>query len=503
MKKMRFTPFIALILALFFLFAPLVGEQPAYAAEALQEQAQGEEKDLQQAKLLLFLHALTPLNDEANAAETTQELMEAYAKTDRWARYFNPAEFKEYTLSHEGSMVGIGIRYDVREGSVYVMDLIPGSPAARSDLQPGDIITKIDDIPLAGKTREEIQMQFRGEENTPVVLEIRRGETTYTEIMIRTIIDVISVEHELLSSGMGHIRISEFTNSTANQFYAALNILKAQGAKGLIVDLRQCPGGTLNSAVDLSGAFTGTGPAVFIRQSGGQESYLHTGNWPALGLPVAVLVNENTASAAELVAANVQDSQAGVVIGTQTYGKGVIQTVFTLPSGAGIVFTTGEYLSRGYQEIEKNRGVTPDIYVKEEAAQMQKAVEWLKIQKAAGSKLSLTMNSKLMWVHGNQVLLNQVPYIKAGSCYLPARQTLEALGCQLHLYDGILYISKGGLKISLDIKGRTYTQNGLEKAVALEQKEGAVFLPAAFYREVFQAVLTWNTQSQTLGVTLP
>ncbi len=504
MKKTWFKPIFIFLMVFMLLFASPGGELYAKAADIpILTQEELAEKDFQQAKLLLYYYGLEPPGKEADKALNAQDLLLAYAKTDRWAKYYNPEEFAEYNLIHEGSMVGIGIRYDVRDGKVYVMDLIPNSPAARSDLKAGDIITKIDDIPLEGMTKEQIQLKFRGEEKTLITLEALSNGQTKTYIMIRTKIDIISVNYELLDSGMGYIQIAEFNNKTANQFNLALGALKAQKAKGLILDLRQCPGGTLNSAVDLSGAFTGEGPAVFVRQSGGKEYFLGTGNWPELGLPLAVLINENTASAAELVAANIQDAHGGVLIGNQTFGKGVMQTVFTLPSGAGVVFTTGQFFSRGYQNIKENNGVTPDIYIQDASAQVERAVQWLKLQNTAASRLLLTMNSKQMWAHGKLILLNQAPYIKDGSCYLPARQTLEALGCQVHIYDGILYLTRANQKIVLDIKNSAYLKNGLNYEVKAENKNGIIFLPASFYREAFNAGLSWDGKKASLGLTLP
>jgi carboxyl-terminal processing protease len=207
--------------------------------------------------------------------------------------------------------------------------------------------------------------------------------------MVRRKINVESVSYELLESSMGYIRIAQFTDNTANQFNVALSNLTREGARGLIIDLRQCPGGTVNSAIDMSGAFLGTGPAIFV-ESGGDMRFAYSDGWAEISLPIAVLVNENTASAAELLAANIQDASRAAIIGTQTFGKGVMQTVFSLPSGAGIVFTTDKFFSVDFWSVEDNKGVTPDIYVADPTAQLQKAEEWLKTQKGRGTKLSFT-----------------------------------------------------------------------------------------------------------------
>lgn len=492
---------VILVLVLFFSFGPLVQDNPAYADTLTQDQLA---EDLTQAKFLTYLYSLYTDDLELNDVKDMEELVTILNKYDKWARYYDPANFETFNLSNEGKMVGIGIKYEVREdGQVEVMEKVPNSPAARSDMQVGDIIVKIDDIELKGLTKEEIQRQFQGEENTVVTVEVERKGTSHRYILIRSAFEVVSVYSELLvDSGMGYIQISQFSTNTANQFYQAVNSLSAQGVKGLVIDLRQNPGGTLDSAIDISGAFIGEGPAIFIKSPSGIQ-FGATGNWPDISLPMVVLVNENTASAAELVSANIQDAGRAVIIGTQTYGKGVMQTVFQLPSGAGIVFTTNKFFSIDNWSVQDNLGVTPDIYVEGAQEQLNKAIEVLKTQKGRGNKLSFVINSHNVWVEGKQYPLTNAPYTKDGSTYLPLAETAEAAGLKISNSGVSLMISSDKLKVMLDTQTSKFLAKGVLNPLKTETKNGVLYVPASFFRDAFGAALEWNSATSTMKMTFP
>ncbi|MEG1500911.1 MAG: S41 family peptidase [Clostridiales bacterium] len=486
---------LAWILLCFFLLAfPVWALTPEQEAE-----------DLKQARLALAMNSIynTDISTSYNA-KSAEELLKNHAKNDRWARYYAPEQFKAFLSDNEGEMVGLGIYFSLdEEGRVVVNGLVPNSPGSKSDIKEGSFITHIDGKPLLGLTQEDIQILFKGEAGTTVTITVDYHGLSKDYIMIRTQIDLISIESYLEKPDIGYIHIADFHTNTANQLNQALSELKKQGAKSLILDLRQCPGGTLDSVADISGAFMKEGPVVFIRQKGDNEYFLKTGNWPPLGMPLAVLVNEKTASAAELLAANIQDEKAGILIGTQTFGKGVMQSVVPLPSGAGIVFTTGQYFSRGYQNVDANKGVTPDLIVKGEDAQIKEAVKWLKLQNISGKKLSFVMNHKIMFVDGNKVLINNLPFAEKGNCYVPIKSSMEALGYQVSYYGGNYYFQKNGQKISLAVKTGIYTANGLEGKSKIIEKNGSSYLSAGFFRDVLKCQVDWNAKTNTLGIRLP
>ncbi len=493
MKKRKYG-FFAFVMALVLLAAT-----PAWALTAEEEKA-----DLERAQLLLATGSLYEVDESTTQAKTAKELMEKHQAVDRWARYYGPEEFAQYQMSNEGEMVGTGLYFEVKEdGSVIVMGFVPNSPASRSDIEVGDQVTHIDGTALAGMTKEQIELKFKGEEGSTITIRTLRDGVSSECVMIRNRIDLVSVEYVMETQDVGYIRITEFTGNTADQLHTAISKLKELGAKALVLDLRRCPGGTIEAVCDCSGAFIPSGPAVFVQQRGGREYYQRTENWPAFNLPLAVLVDNTSASGAELLAANIQDAHAGILIGTKTYGKGVMQSVYTLPSGAGVVFTTGRYFSRGYQNVDANHGVTPDIIVSDSDAQMAKALEWLDLQKQAGSKVSLIVNSRTLFVDGVKSQGDYAPYTVNGTNFVPAKETLEALGYQVSYYQNSYYLLRNGQRLELNLTNGQYQINGLTGQCQVQVKNGATYVSANFFREALGCNVTWDSKTQTIGIQLP
>ena len=459
------------------------------------------QQDLSEIKELVFYYSIYDASDNMASADNLEDYMKAFARVDKYARYYSSTAFPSFLAEEQGEMIGIGISFQVVDEGVEVLSVMDGSPAELSGITEGDIITYCNDQSLAGLTSDEIVDIFSGEENTMVVLKVKSSDGTVKQhVLLRTTIILDTVDSYMQEAGIGYLKISQFTEHTGEQFGKAVKELEAEGAKGIIIDLRNCPGGSLDGVVDACSYFVPEGPVVFLEQALGDMYYISAG-YDQITLPIAVLVNSNTASASELLSANIQDSGSGVVIGTQTYGKGIAQSIIPLSSGAGVVMTTARYRSAGYQNIDANKGVTPNIYVEDETTQMQKAIAWLKNQKQVGDTVSFVLSSKTMYVDGTAQPLSVVAYSSNGTSYLPARAALEALGWTVDYYDNTLYVVRGADRFVISLsdgqvvfQGKVLTQ----KAVV---KNGSVYLPSAVFSSL-NANVKWNSQLQQITITI-
>lgn len=273
-----------------------------------------------------------------------------------------------------------------------ISGIIPDTPAEKAGLQTDDIIYEVNGESMADVDLDVAVSKIRGEEGTSVHLTIvRSGESDYLEMDItRASIDAQTVSEEMADedAGIGYIRISEFDDVTADQFTPALEALQEQGMKGLILDLRDNPGGTVTAVTAIAQYLVPEGLVFYMEYPDGEREEYQAEGENTINIPIAVLVNGNSASASEILSSSIQDSGAGTIIGTQTYGKGVVQTVYSLNDGTAVKLTVAHYYTRNGNDINKV-GVTPDIEVEFDADgyredgtdnQLQKAIEVLKEQ---------------------------------------------------------------------------------------------------------------------------
>jgi len=494
LRKSKIYYIFPLLLALLLVFSLT----SAALADSTTETSASE--DLAYAKYYLSLYALYSPTDETLAATSVSQMLTLHNKTDRWARYYSAEIFEQYNMSNEGESVGIGIYFDIRDDKATIMGFVAGSHAEMSDLEVGDVITKIDGVDISGLTKEEIQIKCKGEVGTTLTLTIERKGKSLEFTLLRMVLTMVSVEYKMLEGNIGYIAISDFTDKTESQVASALEDLQKRGAKALVLDLRYCPGGTLDSVVKVSGYFVPAGPVIFVGQKSGRQNSLSVNGSNQVDLPLAVLVNAETASAAELLTANIQDAATGAIIGTKTFGKGVMQSVISLPSGAGIVFTTGKYFSRGYQDVDANGGITPDIYVADQEKQLDRAIEWLSYQEKAAAKITLLIGSKNMFTDGEKKILQKAPYAQNGTVYVPARDVLSAMGWELYYYDDCLYGSKGSKHFVLNIKTNKVVINSLAYNVKAMYQNGSLYLPASFLRDTLGYTVNWNKDVRSISI---
>lgn len=280
---------------------------------------------------------------------------------DPYANYYTEEEYKAYTKKLEGEYSGIGaLVAQPDENGSEVLEVYEDSPAEKSGMLAGDVIIQVDGRIVSGITLEDLSALIYGEEGTVVVITVQRGEKTVDLNIKRAAISAKRVHHALYNENTGYIRIDMFTGNCAEEFRNAINDLTKRGMRSLVIDIRNNPGGMLEDVVSICDTLLGEGVIVTVREGSGEEEVFRS-DASGVTVPVAVLTNENSASASEILAAAVQDSEAGVVVGMQTYGKGVVQTTMRLNSNkAWIKITTAAYYTPNGKNIN-GIGVTPDI----------------------------------------------------------------------------------------------------------------------------------------------
>lgn len=291
-----------------------------------------------------------------------------YGMGDRYAYYYSPDDFTTYNEENNGKMVGIGVRviYDNTLGGIYVTAVMPGSPALESGLSHGDLIVGVEDKYVADiGYYEAVNMIKNGDENTFVKLYVARKSDDYKtaeEITVeRRTIDNKTVYSEMIYGNIGYVEITEFNKTTSDELKNAVLDLMANGAEKLVFDVRNNPGGDLDGVAGALDFLLPEGPIIHIVSKKGVEKVINSDE-NCIDLPMSVLVNGSTASAGELFCCSLKDYGKAVLVGTQTYGKGSMQSVIRLSNGGGFSFTTNRY-DPPYSENYDGVGVTPDIEI--------------------------------------------------------------------------------------------------------------------------------------------
>lgn len=306
---------------------------------------------------------------------------------DSYSVYLDKDAFRNLNVQIEGTFGGIGVEIDKDENKrLVVITPIPGTPADRAGLKSGDIIEKVDEKETAKLTVIEAASLIRGEPGTSVTLKILREQENRSFIvkLVREMITVPSVRGEVLPDhqDIGYLQVMHFNrSSTIPQLERELNKLKKEQLSGLILDLRGNPGGDLEAAVELAGFFLKKGPVVRIVDRNGKEEIRYSSRLSQIQLPLVVLIDEGTASASEIVAGAIKDSKSGILLGTRTFGKGLVQTLYSLGDNEGLKLTTNRYLTPNGHDID-DKGIQPDVVVEQpentdEDVQLEKAVELL------------------------------------------------------------------------------------------------------------------------------
>ena len=291
---------------------------------------------------------------------------------DPHSTFLNEKDFKDLQIGTKGEFGGLGIEVTMEDGFVKVITPIDDTPAYKAGVKSGDLIIEIDAKPVKGLSLNQAVDLMRGKVGSPILLTIARtGENGPIEIkIVRAKIKVKSVKYEIIDDNYGYIRISSFQNKTGNNLYDAISNLKkdAKGnIKGFVIDMRNNPGGVLGAAVDVSDAFIkGKKKLVFTKGKTENAVYEFTSNNTDLaeGKPIVVLINGGSASASEIVAGALQDHKKAIIMGTQSFGKGSVQSILPITSKTAVKITTARYYTPNGRSIQA-KGITPDIIVKD------------------------------------------------------------------------------------------------------------------------------------------
>lgn len=282
---------------------------------------------------------------------------------DPYSTYYTAEQYKELNTSNEGSYVGIGAVLQKEDGGgAKVVQLYEGGPGEQAGLKTGDVIKAVDGTDVTEKETSDIASMVRDSDKDFVTLTIQREDEEKTQnikVEIRDV-EIQTVSHEMLAGDTGYIRISEFSEVTSDQYKKAFADLKDQGMKKLVVDLRDNPGGLLTAVCGVLRQILPEGLIVYTEDKNGKREEETCDGKNELTMPLAVLVNGNSASASEIFAGAVKDYGIGTIVGTTTYGKGVVQTIQPLTDGSAVKITIAKYFTPKGNDINK-KGITPDV----------------------------------------------------------------------------------------------------------------------------------------------
>lgn len=297
-----------------------------------------------------------------------------YSLGDPYAAYYTKEDFTSLMESTNGVYYGIGatVSQDAKTGIITVVKPFSGAPAYKAGILPGDVIYKVDGKEVTGIDLTEVVSNMKGKEGTKVVITVvREGETKPIDFTVeRRKVDIPTIESQMLSGKIGYIAVSEFDKITSTQFIKALDSLESQGEKGLIIDLRNNGGGLYDTAVAMLERMLPKGLLVYQEDKNGNKQEDFAKKDDQFNKPLVILVNENTASASEIFAGAIQDYGKGKIVGTKTFGKGIVQSVIPLYDKSAVKLTVAKYYTPKGRNIH-GIGIEPDVKVelKEELRQ--------------------------------------------------------------------------------------------------------------------------------------
>ncbi|MGB1402596.1 MAG: S41 family peptidase [Porticoccaceae bacterium] len=364
---------------------------------ALQAEEQQSATDPQQRLPLRELRLFTQVFEQIRLGYVeevgdTQLLDNAIAglltELDPHSAYLNQQDYGELQEHANGKYGGLGIEIGTDNGAIRVVSPIDDTPAAKAGIQAGDLIVKMNDNPVRGMSLQKAVEKLRGEKGTEIKLTLyREGQEGPLEIdVVRDIIQVSAVRSRLLEPGYGYIRVSQFQRQSGADFIAALEKLTADQSnptplKGLVLDLRNNPGGLVPASIEITDALLDGGTVVYTegRLPSANRSFDATSGDRLNGLPIVVLINGGSASASEIVAGALQDHGRAAILGTQSFGKGSVQTVIPLGDGRAIKLTTARYFTPNGRSIQAE-GIVPDIVI--ERAEIRPYAKTVRVREA-------------------------------------------------------------------------------------------------------------------------
>jgi len=323
--------------------------------------------DVAEVQTLLDQEALAPPNESSATAGAVQGLLSSNG--DKYATYFDPTQYKSFNEDTQGSFGGIGVVLgENKQGQAYVVTVYPSTPAAKVGIKQGDVFVTINGVTRTKWTSEEVVKRVRGPQGSMVKLVMLRpnadpskpgSDVSFT--VTRATIDYPNTKTQMFGD-VGYVRLGQFNANSATDMEKAIDTLTKKGAKALVFDLRENPGGLLEQAVDVSSLFISSGPIVRVDQRNKPEQVSYATGHKITDLPLVVLIDGNSASASEITGGALQDYGRAELVGEKSFGKGSVQTIEQLQDGSAVKFTIAHYLTPKKRAIN-GIGLTPDYVV--------------------------------------------------------------------------------------------------------------------------------------------
>jgi carboxyl-terminal processing protease len=302
------------------------------------------------------------IDDDALVEGAIKGMTEALK--DPYTTFMNQKEFESFNAQTEGAYSGVGIQIEVKENNIIVLSTFEGSPARKAGVLPGDIIEKVNGTDVSGKEYEKAVSMMKGKEGTEVNITVLRNEKeTHTYTVKRAKITLETVSGEMVSGNVGYIKLSMFDENTGKNFTKKLKELEGKGAKGLVLDLRQNPGGLLTTCVEVVSNFIPKDKVIVSTvDKYKRETKYESKGGIAIGMPLVVLTDGLSASASEIVSGAIRDYKVGTLVGEKTFGKGVVQTLVDTGDNTALKVTISKYYTPNGENIHKT-GIQPDVLV--------------------------------------------------------------------------------------------------------------------------------------------
>jgi len=491
------------IISLLLVFVILLGLPiSAWAAETKDSEL------LEEVRRLISEEFVRPVDESILKKSSIEEMVKSL--DDPYSVYYTPEEYKAFLENTDQVFSGVGLQVEQVGDYVVVVAPLKNTPAQKAGIKSGDKVLAVDGENVVGKGLEYVVSKIRGEAGTGVVLTLERaGEKEPLVFMLtRENIQLDVVEYKILENNIGYVHLTTFSRQAGKEFEKAVAALKAEGVQALIFDLRQNPGGYLTSALDIAADFAAKGETLLYvaGRDGVKNSYRSLTD--ALNLPTVVLVDGGSASASEIVAGAIQDLGKGVLVGTKTFGKASVQTVFSLPDGGALKLTTAKYLTPKERDIN-GTGLTPDYIVEDNEAQLAKAIELLKAKLGTGqnkvsSLIVLKLNSPAAKVGEKEVALGAKPLLSNGRVLVPGRFIAETLGATIKWDKDkqTVTISRKDKAIVLVPGKKSALVDGKKYAldVAPRLSGGKILVPLRLVCEMLGAGVSYNQATQQIQI---
>lgn len=354
------TLLVAMVLGLALVLTGRVGVPVSSRVEGNRDLRQKVERKAKELETYIDRYFLDQIDGDWMADSIYKGIIDGLG--DTYAAYYNKEEFKQIQESTSGIFCGIGayISADTKTGIVSIVKPMKNSPAEKAGVEAGDLIYAVDGKEVTGMEISKVQALVKGEKGTKVELTLIRDNRQKKVKVTRDEIQEDTVAYQMLPGKIGYVQVTSFEQVTPEQYNQAIKALEKKGQKGMIIDLRDNGGGLLDAAVSMADRILPKGLVVYSKDKDGEKQEFFAEDQDEFKKPLVILVNENSASASEVFSGAIQDEKAGTLVGTQTYGKGIVQSMFDLGDGTGLKMTTAKYYTPKGRDIH-GKGLTPDV----------------------------------------------------------------------------------------------------------------------------------------------